>query len=90
MNRTDQNVRLILLDCRLDKIQGIAVRNMDDCVAVLERLHDTADEAFCAFWGVVYCYESVGPGWLGHCGVLEVAKECSSDGVPNCSMQVLR
>jgi hypothetical protein len=33
---------------------------MDDCVVVLERLNNTADEAFRAFGGVVHCHQAVG------------------------------
>ena len=64
----------MFLHCRLDKIQRVAVRNVDDCVAVLERLDNTANEALRTFGGVVHCYQAVGTRWLGHCGGLNVTQ----------------
>ena len=80
-NRTHQNVRSILRHGLLNEVQRIAVRDVNNRVAVLQGLDHAADEPLCAFGGVVDGYEAVGARWGGHrrCGVMWVGF-CTSSG----------
>jgi hypothetical protein len=65
---TNQDVRLKFSDNFLNPVKRVAVRDVDDRVAVLQGFNDAADEALCALRGVVYGDQAIGAGGGSHGG----------------------